>query len=54
MEFALHGFAEFSKIGRRILDDGSDFRDLLDTMLPNADDFDEDDEDYFENDRDKF
>ncbi len=54
MEFALHGFAEFSKIGRRILDDGSDFRDLLDTMLPNADDFDDDDDDYFENDRDKF
>lgn len=53
MEFALHGFAEFSKIGRKVLDDGSDFRDLLDTMLPNANDFDDDDE-YFEDDQDKF
>lgn len=51
MEFALHGFAEFSKIGREVLEDGSDFKDLLDTMLPNADDFDDDDE-YFRDDQD--
>lgn len=55
MEFALHGLAEFSKIGREILDNGTDFKDLLDTMLPNAGDFEDNDEDDdFYDDRGKF
>lgn len=50
MEFALHGLAEYSKIGRQVLDNRVDFKDLLDTMLPGAgsfddDDFDDDDDD---------
>lgn len=43
MEFALHGLAEYSKIGRQIINNGTDFKDLLNSMLPNVDDFDDDD-----------
>jgi magnesium chelatase subunit I len=48
MEFALHGLAEYSKIGRQLLDGSSEFKDLLNSMLPDTDDFDE--EDYFDKD----
>jgi len=54
MEFALHGLAEFSKIGRQILDNGADFKDLLDTMLPGGGSFDEDDFDDDEDDDDRY
>ncbi len=42
MEFALHGLAEFSFLSKHLLDSGLQFRDLLSSMLPMADD-DEDD-----------
>lgn len=51
MEFVLHGLAEFSKIGRHVMDNGTDFKDLLESMLPNSDEFDDED---FPDDQDKF
>ncbi len=43
MEFALHGLAEFSRIGRKVLDNRVDFKDLLDSMFLNEEGEDMDD-----------
>jgi magnesium chelatase subunit I len=49
MEFALHGMAEFSLVGKQSLDQGMKFQDLVSSMFsgPGEDDydFDEDDDD---------
>jgi magnesium chelatase subunit I len=49
MEFALHGMAEFSLIGKQSLDQGMKFQDLVSSMFSGPDDedfdFDEDDDD---------
>lgn len=56
MEFALHGMAEYSLIGRQPIEKGAHFKDLMSSMFSNlegefeddeddSDDFDEDDED---------
>nr|WP_295930154.1 sigma 54-interacting transcriptional regulator [uncultured Dyadobacter sp.] len=49
MEFALHGMAEFSLVGKQNLDQGMKFQDLVSSMFsgPGEDDydFDEDDDD---------
>jgi len=45
MEFALHGMAEFSLIGKQALDRGLNFKDLLGSMFSGPDDFDDDDDD---------
>ena len=44
MEFALHGMAEYSLIGKQSLDRGLQFKDLLGSMFsgPDADDDDDD------------
>ncbi len=43
MEFALHGLAEFSLIGKQALDTGLQFKDILDSMFdPNSMNFGED------------
>lgn len=52
MEFALHGMAEFSLIGKQSLDQGMKFQDLVSSMFSGPDDdedydFDEDDKDLF-------
>jgi magnesium chelatase subunit I len=48
MEFALHGMAEFSLIGKQSLDQGMKFQDLVSSMFSGPDDedydFDEDDD----------
>lgn len=48
MEFALHGLAEFSLIGKHTLTSGMQFKDLLSGMfsLPKDEDQSEDDEDF--------
>lgn len=49
MEFALHGMAEYSLIGKQPLDQGIKFQDLVSSMFSGPDDddfdFDEDDDD---------
>jgi magnesium chelatase subunit I len=49
MEFALHGMAEYSLIGKQSLDQGIKFQDLVSSMFSGPDDedfdFDEDDDD---------
>jgi magnesium chelatase subunit I len=51
MEFALHGMAEFSLIGKQSLDQGMKFQDLVSSMFSGPG---EDDEDYdFDDDDDK-
>ena len=49
MEFALHGMAEYSLIGKQSLDQGIKFQDLVSSMFSGPDDedydFDEDEED---------
>ncbi|GAB3937194.1 sigma 54-interacting transcriptional regulator [Larkinella terrae] len=50
MEFALHGLAEYSLVGKKALDTGQQFKDLLGSMFsPGASfgDDDDDDEDRF-------
>lgn len=48
MEFLLHGLAEYSQLGKQGLEAGTQFKDLLGSMLNNLD-FDDDDEDgYYE------
>ncbi|WP_025761981.1 sigma 54-interacting transcriptional regulator [Dyadobacter tibetensis] len=50
MEFALHGMAEFSLIGKQSLDEGIKFQDLVSSMFSGPDD---DDEGYdFDDDQD--
>jgi magnesium chelatase subunit I len=48
MEFALHGMAEYSLIGKQSLDQGIKFQDLVSSMFSGPDDedfdFDEDDD----------
>ncbi len=46
MEFALHGMAEFSLIGKQALDKGLQFKDLLNSMM-SGDGFEEDEEELF-------
>ncbi len=46
MEFALHGMAEFSLIGKQLLDKGLQFKDLLNSMLSDSDE-NYDDEELF-------
>jgi len=52
MEFALHGMAEYSLIGKQSLDQGIKFQDLVSSMFsgPDDEDFDFDDDD----DKDRF
>ncbi|MGD6027797.1 hypothetical protein QUV00_23260, partial [Xanthomonas citri pv. citri] len=47
MEFALHGMAEFSLIGKQSLDQGMKFQDLVSSMFsgPGDEDYDFDDDD---------
>ena len=45
MEFLLHGLAEYSQLGKQGLEAGTQFKDLLGSMLNNLD-FDDDDDDY--------
>jgi len=49
MEFALHGMAEYSLIGKQSLDQGIKFQDLVSSMFSGPDDedydFDEDEDD---------
>jgi magnesium chelatase subunit I len=40
MEFALHGMAEYSLVGKQLLDKGLQFKDLLNSMLSDSDDED--------------
>lgn len=48
MEFALHGMAEYSLIGKQALDQGISFNDLVSSMFSGPDDEDDDyDEDNF-------
>jgi magnesium chelatase subunit I len=44
MEFALHGMAEYSLVGKQAMDNGLHFKDLLSSMFsgPDADDDDDD------------
>lgn len=46
MEFALHGMAEYSLIGKQALDRGLNFKDLLGSMFSGPDN-DDDDDDVF-------
>ncbi len=46
MEFALHGMAEYSLIGKQALDKGTHFKDLVSSMFSGPDD-EEDEEDTF-------
>jgi magnesium chelatase subunit I len=46
MEFALHGMAEYSLIGKQALDKGTHFKDLVSSMFSGPDD-EEDDDDTF-------
>jgi magnesium chelatase subunit I len=43
MEFALHGMAEFSLVGKQLLDKGLQFKDLLNSMMSESDDEYDDD-----------
>ena len=47
MEFALHGMAEFSLVGKQALDQGMKFQDLVSSMFsgPGEDDYDFEDDD---------
>ncbi len=45
MEFALHGIAEYSLIGKKAMDTGQQFKDLLGSMFNPDGSFDDDDED---------
>ncbi|WP_207533867.1 sigma 54-interacting transcriptional regulator [Desertivirga arenae] len=45
MEFLLHGLAEFSQIGKSLLDNGFEFKDMLGSLF-NASFEDDEDEDY--------
>ena len=48
MEFALHGMAEYSLIGKQALDKGTHFKDLVSSMFSGpGDDDDEDDHDTY-------
>jgi len=47
MEFALHGMAEHSLIGKQMLDRGLHFKDLLSSMFSGPDQEDDDDDDVF-------
>ncbi|MEM6633389.1 MAG: magnesium chelatase, partial [Bacteroidota bacterium] len=44
MEFILHGLAEFSMIGKHLVESGTQFKDLLSGMFSMSDEEDEDDE----------
>ncbi len=46
MEFALHGMAEYSLIGKQTLDKGLQFKDLLNSMF-SGEDFEDDDNERF-------
>ncbi|GAA4417181.1 magnesium chelatase [Nibrella viscosa] len=45
MEFALHGLAEYSVIGKKALDTGQQFKDLLGSMFSPGSRFEEEDDD---------
>lgn len=45
MEFALHGLAEYSLVGKKALDTGQQFKDLLGSMFSPGSSFGEDDDD---------
>ena len=47
MEFALHGMAEYSLIGKQALDRGLHFNDLLSSMFSGPDDDNDDDDDNY-------
>ena len=47
MEFALHGMAEYSLIGKQALDKGTHFKDLVSSMFSGPGDDDEDDHDTY-------
>ncbi|WP_138993313.1 magnesium chelatase [Larkinella sp. C7] len=51
MEFALHGLAEYSLVGKKALDTGQQFKDLLGSMFSPGTAFGEDDDD---DDEDRF
>lgn len=45
MEFALHGLAEHSLVGKKAMDTGQSFKDLLGSMFNPGSDFDKEEED---------
>ncbi|MFN3380729.1 MAG: sigma 54-interacting transcriptional regulator [Runella zeae] len=47
MEFALHGMAEYSLIGKQAIDRGTHFKDLLSSMFSGPDEEGDDDDDIF-------
>ncbi|MFC5409843.1 magnesium chelatase [Larkinella bovis] len=51
MEFALHGLAEYSLVGKKAMDTGQQFKDLLGSMFSPGNSFGEDDDD---DDEDRF
>jgi len=51
MEFALHGLAEHSLVGKKAMDTGQSFKDLLGSMFNPDGGFGEEEEDEDEDDR---